>query len=67
MTDLPAVKPAAILSGSSASATLTDYSEGMSYLQNLPRRLVTIYLPLTIIVVDPPVPVLLDGADCHQT
>ena len=51
MTDLPAVKPAAILSGSSASATLTDYSEGMSYLQNLPRRLVTIYLPLTIIVV----------------
>jgi multiple sugar transport system permease protein len=28
-----------------------DYSEGMSYLQSLPSRLVTLYLPLTIIVV----------------
>jgi multiple sugar transport system permease protein len=28
----------------------TDLSEGMSYLQTLPRRLVTLYLPLSIIV-----------------
>jgi multiple sugar transport system permease protein len=54
MTDLPAAKPAdlkAVLHGSSAVPTLTDHSEGMSYLQNLPKRLVTLYLPLTIIVV----------------
>jgi len=53
MTDLPAAKSAglkAVLHGSSP-ATLTDHSEGMSYLQNLPKRLVTLYLPLTIIVV----------------
>jgi multiple sugar transport system permease protein len=30
---------------------MTDRSEGMSYLQTLPRRLVTLYLPLSIIVV----------------
>jgi len=29
---------------------MTDHSEGMSYLQTLPRRLVTLYLPLSIIV-----------------
>src|SRR5262245_2014709 len=54
MTDLPAAKPAdlkAVLSGSSAVPALTDNTEGMSYLQNLPRRIVTVYLPLTIIVV----------------
>src|SRR5262249_26089879 len=27
-----------------------DYSEGMSYLESLPRRMVTVYLPLAIIV-----------------
>src|SRR5438552_17554187 len=28
-----------------------DHSEGMSYLESLPRRLVTLYLPLTLIVI----------------
>src|ERR1700680_2012599 len=36
-----------VLSGSSPSA---DHSEGMSYLHRLPRRLVTLYLPLSIIL-----------------
>jgi multiple sugar transport system permease protein len=31
--------------------TVNDASEGMSYLENLPRKLVTVYLPLTIILV----------------
>ncbi len=30
---------------------MTDHSEGMSYLSTLPRRLVTLYLPLSIIVI----------------
>src|SRR5216683_6413089 len=48
MTDLPASKVdlKAILSAPSR----VDNSEGMSYLQSLPRRLVTLYLPLSIIV-----------------
>ncbi|MDH4325333.1 MAG: carbohydrate ABC transporter permease, partial [Betaproteobacteria bacterium] len=29
----------------------SDLSEGMSYLSTLPRRLVTLYLPLSIIVI----------------
>ena len=33
------------------SATTADHSEGMSYLESLPRRLVTLYLPLSIILV----------------
>jgi multiple sugar transport system permease protein len=37
----------AVLAG---SAPATDRSEGMSYLQTLPRRLVQLYLPLGIIV-----------------
>ena len=51
MTDALAGKaanPKAILTGSSP---LADHSEGMSYLQRLPRRLVTVYLPLALIVV----------------
>ena len=40
--------PRTILTGSSATA---DHTEGMSYLETLPRRLVTLYLPLSIIVV----------------
>lgn len=32
------------------SSPLADHSEGMSYLQKLPRRLVTLYLPLSIIL-----------------
>ena len=40
--------PKAVLRGSSP---LADHSEGMSYLQTLPRRLVTLYLPLSIILI----------------
>ena len=42
-----AVDPKAVLTG---SAPIADSSEGMSYLHNVPRRLVTLYLPLTIIL-----------------
>src|SRR6516225_9702052 len=51
MTDALAPKlasPKAVLSGSSPSA---DRSEGMSYLETLPRRLATLYLPLGIILI----------------
>jgi multiple sugar transport system permease protein len=41
--------PRRVLTGSSPLAE--DHSEGMSYLQSLPRRLVTLYMPLGIIVV----------------
>lgn len=34
-----------------APAVKTDDSEGMSYLENLPNRLITLYLPLFVIVV----------------
>src|ERR1700749_4742154 len=33
------------------AAAATDHSEGMSYLQTLPRRLITLYLPLSIILI----------------
>jgi multiple sugar transport system permease protein len=49
MTDLLAkqvAEPERVLTGSTA-----DHSEGMSYLQTLPRRLVTLYLPLSIILI----------------
>ena len=39
-----AADPRALLNASA------DHSEGMSYLQTLPRRLVTLYLPLSIIL-----------------
>ena len=39
----------------------------MSYLESLPRRLVTLYLPLVAVPDRPAVSVLLDGADRHQT
>ncbi|RZM98949.1 sugar ABC transporter permease [Bradyrhizobium genosp. SA-3] len=50
MTDLPtrSIDLKNVLSGSAPTA---DHSEGMSYLQSVPRRIVTLYLPLTIIVV----------------
>ena len=53
MTDLPTsrIDLKAVLSGSSPTAAIDDHSEGMSYLQSLPRRLVTLYLPLSIIVI----------------
>src|SRR3981081_1575496 len=52
MTDLPtrSIDLKAVLSGSSPTAAKDDHSEGMSYLESVPRRLVTLYLPLTIIV-----------------
>jgi multiple sugar transport system permease protein len=49
MTDALAAKvtdPKAVL-----SATVADDSEGMSYLHSLPRRLITVYLPLSIILI----------------
>jgi multiple sugar transport system permease protein len=33
------------------SSPVADHTEGMSYLETLPRRLVTLYLPLSIIVI----------------
>ncbi|MGE0283019.1 MAG: carbohydrate ABC transporter permease [Rhizobiaceae bacterium] len=53
MTDTLADKLAvkAARSGRVLTETAADHSEGMSYLESLPRRLVTLYLPLTIIVV----------------
>ena len=40
--------PRKVLTGSSPTA---DHTEGMSYLETLPRKLVTLYLPLSIIVI----------------
>ena len=51
MTDalIPKVAdPKAVLHGTSATA---DHTEGMSYLETLPRRLVTLYLPLSVILI----------------
>src|SRR5207244_12935546 len=48
MTDVLTPKlasPKAVLSGVTA-----DHTEGMSYLQTLPRRLVTLYQPLSLIL-----------------
>src|SRR5258708_4955298 len=53
MTDVPAPKVdlKAVLSGTSPTVAKDDHSEGMSYLQSVPRRIVTLYLPLSIIVI----------------
>src|SRR6185312_5140626 len=48
MTDLPASK---VDLKSVLSKPAVDNTEGMSYLQSVPRRLVTLYLPLSIILV----------------
>ena len=45
MTDTLAEK-----AGMPSAHAIADHSEGMSYLQTLPRRLVTVYLPLSIIL-----------------
>src|SRR5215510_13151611 len=42
-----AADPKAVLA---ASAPLADHAEGMSFLETLPRRLVTLYLPLGLIM-----------------
>jgi multiple sugar transport system permease protein len=49
MTDLPATK--VDLKSVLSTPARVDHSEGMSYLQSVPRRLVTLYLPLSIIVI----------------
>ena len=46
MTDVPKILHAP----PAAAAALTDTSEGMRYLERLPRKLVTVYLPLGIII-----------------
>jgi multiple sugar transport system permease protein len=53
MTDLPTTRVdlKGVLSASAATVAKADHSEGMSYLQSVPRRLVTLYFPLFIIVV----------------
>ena len=53
MTDLSAHSPpiSSRAVGLGATVAADDHSDGMSYLQSLPRRLVTLYLPLSIIVV----------------
>src|SRR5581483_6167405 len=49
MTDIASkVDVKAVLSGSSPAA---DHTEGMNYLHSLPKRIVTLYLPLGVIVV----------------
>src|ERR1700754_743627 len=52
MTDLPTTRIdlKKVLSASSPTVAMDDHSEGMSYLESVPRRLVTLYLPLGIIV-----------------
>src|SRR6202035_4759367 len=53
MTDIPAPKLdlKSVLSGTSPTVAMDDHSECMSYLQSLPRRLVTLYFALSIIVI----------------
>jgi multiple sugar transport system permease protein len=48
MTDLPASK--VDLKSILSTPARVDNSEGMSYLQSVPRRIVTLYIPLSIIV-----------------
>ena len=48
MTDLPASK--VDLKSILSTPSRVDNSEGMSYLQSVPRRIVTLYIPLSIIV-----------------
>jgi multiple sugar transport system permease protein len=49
MTETTASDPR--LAAKAATVAKDDDSEGMSYLESLPRRLVTLYLPLAIIIV----------------
>jgi multiple sugar transport system permease protein len=49
MTETTAADPR--LAVKAATVAKDDDSEGMSYLESLPRRLVTLYLPLAIIIV----------------
>src|SRR5262249_28279826 len=51
MTDALVPKVASPKAVLTASTPTTDHTDGMSYLESLPRRLVTLYLPLTVIMV----------------
>src|ERR1700716_4408617 len=51
MTDLPATQKPVDLKAILSTPSRIDNSEGMSYLQSIPRRMVTLYLPLSIIVI----------------
>ena len=46
MTDIAAPKPVA-----APTAAAADHSEGMSYLESVPRQLITLYLPLLIFLI----------------
>ena len=50
MTDALAHKVATPRDVLTGSAPLADETEGMSYLHSLPRRLITVYLPLSLIM-----------------
>ena len=54
MTDLPTARIdlKKVLSATSPTVAKDDHSEGMSYLESIPRRMVTLYLPLGIIALD---------------
>src|ERR1700709_1041275 len=51
MTDALVPKPVEPKAASRSVSQLAAHSEGMSYLERLPRRLVTVYLPLSIILI----------------
>jgi multiple sugar transport system permease protein len=53
MTDVPASKLAAAAANPKAvlAAGADDHSQGMSYLETVPRRLVTLYLPLVLFLI----------------
>jgi multiple sugar transport system permease protein len=55
MTEIVAGRPSAQAPADEVRGASTraagDHSEGMSYLQTLPKRFVTVYLPLAIILI----------------
>src|SRR2546429_2434471 len=50
MTEVLAAKVADTKTVLVGSSVIADHTEGMSYLETLPRRLVTLYLPLSLIL-----------------
>ena len=53
MTEIVAGRPqaSAVEPGAASASAAGDHSEGMSYLQTVPKRLVTVYLPLALILI----------------
>jgi multiple sugar transport system permease protein len=49
--DAPAEEPRGASASTAGEHAVGDQSEGMSYLQTLPKRVVTVYLPLAIILI----------------